>query len=43
MAYFTLEEKRHFKTFGYVVKENMIPIDIRSRAVDVLWDTIEAD
>jgi hypothetical protein len=43
MSYFSIEEKRHFKTFGYVAKENVIPADIRSSAIDVLWDTIEAD
>jgi hypothetical protein len=43
MSYFTTEEKRHFRKFGYVAKENVIPEDIRSRAIDVLWDTIEAD
>ena len=43
MSYFTTEEKRHFKKFGFVAKENVIPEDIRSRAIDVLWETIEAD
>ncbi len=43
MSYFTTEEKRYFKKFGFVAKENVIPEDIRSRAINVLWDTIEAD
>jgi len=43
VSYFTTEEKRHFKKFGFVAKENVIPEDIRSRAIDVLWETIEAD
>jgi len=43
MSYFTKEEKRQFKEFGFVAKQNVIPQDIRSRAIDVLWDTIEAD
>ncbi|MCH2663397.1 phytanoyl-CoA dioxygenase family protein [bacterium] len=43
MGYFTTEEKRQFKTLGYVCKENIIPEDIRSKASDVVWDIIEAD
>lgn len=43
MSYFTEEEKRHFKQFGYVAKPDIIPTDIRAGAIDVLWDKIEAD
>tara|TARA_B100000700_G_scaffold297217_1_gene361919 strand:- start:259 stop:1011 length:753 start_codon:yes stop_codon:yes gene_type:complete len=43
MSYFTNEEKRQFKQLGFVAKDGIIPDDIRARAIDVLWDTIEAD
>jgi len=43
MSYFTVDEKRQFKKLGYVRKDNVIPEDIRASAIDVLWDTIEAD
>ena len=43
MAYFSQEEKRQFKELGFVAKEDVIPEDIRSKAIDVLWDTIELD
>lgn len=43
MAYFTTEEKQQFKQLGFVTKDSIIPQEIRSKAIDVLWDTIEAD
>ena len=41
--FFTTEEKSSFKENGYVVKNDVIPSDLRERAIDVLWDVIEAD
>ncbi|MFT5367678.1 MAG: hypothetical protein ACI8V2_002639 [Candidatus Latescibacterota bacterium] len=43
MAYFTDEEKIHFKEQGYVVKHDVVSLDLIDKAVDVLWGEIEAD
>ncbi|MDP6039073.1 MAG: hypothetical protein QGG64_11030, partial [Candidatus Latescibacteria bacterium] len=43
MAYFTDKEKEHFKEQGYVVKHDVVPMHLIDRAVDVLWEEIEAD
>ena len=43
MAYFTDEEKLHFKEQGYVVKSDVVPMHLIDKAVDVVWEEIEAD
>lgn len=43
MTHFTTDEKRQFKQLGYVVKHDIIPEDIRARALDVVWDSLEVD
>ena len=43
MAYFTDEEKLHFKEQGYVVKRDVVPMHLIDKAVDVVWEEIEAD
>ena len=43
MAYFTDGEKEHFKEQGYVVKHDVVPMHLIDKAVDVLWEEIEAD
>jgi ectoine hydroxylase-related dioxygenase (phytanoyl-CoA dioxygenase family) len=43
VAYFTDEDKAHFKDQGYVVKHDVVSASLIDRAVDVLWEEIEAD
>ena len=43
MPYFTDGEKEHFKEQGYVVKQDVVSMDLIDKAVDVLWTEIEAD
>ena len=43
MAYFTTEDKAFFKANGYVVGHDTLREEQVRRAVDVLWEHIEAD
>ena len=43
MALFTAAEKAHFKERGYVVKRGLLRPELIDRAVDVLWQHIEAE
>ncbi len=43
MAYFTEADKTHFKENGYIVKHDVVPMPLINRAIDILWEEIEAD
>ena len=43
MAYFSERDKEHFKEQGYVVKRDVVPLHLIDKAVDVVWDEIDAD
>ena len=43
MPYFSEDEKVHFKEQGYVVKHDVVSMDLISPAEDVLWEEIEAE
>lgn len=43
MPYFTTEDKQFFEKNGYIIKYNTVPDQLIQRAIDVIWEHIDAD
>jgi len=43
MPYFTIEDKQFFEKNGYIIKYNTVPDQLIQRAIDVIWEHIDAD